>query len=89
MPNPFFNALMGNKSASVAGPQNLIGMAQQFKANPVGFLLQNRLNVPSNIANDPNAILQHLITTGQVNPSRVEAAKQELFKMGGINNYGR
>lgn len=89
MPNPFFNALMGNRTNQAAGPQNLIGMAQQFKANPVGFLLQNRLNVPSNIANDPNAILQHLITTGQVNPSRVEAAKQELFKMGGINNYGR
>lgn len=89
MPNPFFNALMGNRGNQSAGPQNLIGMAQQFKANPIGFLLQNRLNVPSNIANDPNAILQHLITTGQVNPSRVEAAKQELFKMGGINNYGR
>ena len=87
MPNPFFDAMMGNR-ASLAGPQNLIGMAQQFKANPIGFLLQRRLNVPANISNDPNAILQHLISTGQVDPSRVELAKQELFKMGEFNNHG-
>lgn len=85
MPNPFYSAMVGNNL------QNLFGAAQQFKANPIGFLLQKRVgvNVPQNIANDPNAMLQHLINTGQVNPSRVEAAKQEIIKMGGLNNYGR
>ena len=87
MPNPLFNALMSG--ASTGGQQNIFGMLNQIKANPLGFLMQNRLNIPANIVNDPNAILQHLVSTGQVNPSRVEAAKQEIFKMGGLNNYGR
>ena len=88
MPNPFFTALMGGGNATGPNPQNLMSMVQQFKANPMGFLLQKKLNIPANISNNPDAILQHLVKTGQVNPSRVEAAKQEIFKMGGLNNYG-
>ena len=92
MPNPFFNALMG-QNPMMAGMQNILSMLPQFKANPMGYLLQQRMNVPSNIVNNPDAILQHLVSTGQVNPSRVEmaksrieAAKQEIIKMGGFNN---
>lgn len=56
--------------------QNLMGMLQQFKGNPMQFLLQQRLNVPQNIANDPNAILSHLLKTGQVSQDAVNRAYQ-------------
>ena len=93
MPNPFYTAMMGNAQnfSPMAALQNLHAAAQQFKANPLLYLAQRKMNVsiPENITHDPNAILQHLVNTGQVNPSRVEAANQKIFKMGGLNNYGR
>lgn len=84
MPNPLFNMLMGGGTgASQAGVSpNLFAMAQQLKANPVGFLLQHKLNIPQSIANDPNAILQYLVKTGQVNPSRVGGGQARNIQNG-------
>ena len=71
MPNPFFNALGGNG-------MNPMRMLQQFKANPMQFLMQRNMNVPQNIMNDPNAILQHLLSTGQISQSQINNAYQML-----------
>lgn len=57
-------------------PNNLMAMLQQFRANPMQMLLQQRLNVPGNIVNDPNAILNHLLSTGQVSQQQVNRAYQ-------------
>ncbi len=57
---------------------NLGQMLSQFKANPVQFLMQQRMNIPANIANDPNAILNHLLQTGQVSQQQVNAAYQQV-----------
>lgn len=46
----------------------------QIKQNPMQFLLSKRLNIPQGIENDPNAILQHLMKTGQVEQQQVDAA---------------
>ena len=54
----------------------MLQMLQQLKQNPMQFILQRRLNIPQDIANDPNAILQHLLQTGQVDQSRVNQAYQ-------------
>ena len=53
-------------------------MLQQFKANPMQMLLQRRLNVPQNIPMDPNAILNHLLQTGQVSQQQVNNAYQMM-----------
>lgn len=45
---------------------NPMQMLQQLKSNPMQFLMQRRFNIPANIANDPNAIVNHLLSTGQV-----------------------
>jgi len=57
-------------------PMQIMSMLQQFKQNPMQTLLQQRLNVPQNIANDPNAILNHLLQTGQVSQDAVNRAYQ-------------
>ena len=51
----------------MAGNLNdLMNMYQQLRSNPMQ-LLARRFNIPQNInLNDPNAITQHLINTGQV-----------------------
>lgn len=57
---------------------SMLQMVQQFKQNPLGFLLQRKLNVPPNVANDPNAILNYLLSTGQVNQNQINMAYQTL-----------
>lgn len=65
-------------------PLNLMQMVQEFKANPVKFLLSRKMNIPKEIANDPNAIIQYLLTTGQINQNQINSAYQEI-QNGGIN----
>lgn len=55
---------------------------QQLKANPMQMLIQSRLNVPQNMMNDPNAIIEHLLKTGQVNQSQVNRAYQMMQSFG-------
>ena len=58
--------------------QGVMGMLQQFRQNPMQFLIQRRMNVPQNIANDPNAILNHLLQTCQVSQDAVNRAYQQV-----------
>ena len=53
---------------------NLIMMAQQMRQNPMKFLA-SKYNIPENI-NSPQDIVQHLLNTGQVSQSQVDAAMQ-------------
>lgn len=55
---------------------NMMGMLQQLKANPIQFLMQRRMNIPQGMANDPQAILNHLLQTGQVSQQQINAAYQ-------------
>lgn len=54
---------------------NPMQMIQQLKANPIQFLQRAGFNVPSNL-NDPNAIIQHLMNSGQISQQRYEQARQ-------------
>lgn len=55
----------------------MIQMLQQFKANPMQFLIQRRLNIPAGVSmNDPQAILNHLVSTGQVSQQQINSAYQ-------------
>ena len=55
----------------------MIQMLQQFKANPMQFLIQRRLNIPAGVSmNDPQAILNHLVSTGQVSQQQINNAYQ-------------
>ena len=89
MANPFFNAMMGQMAPQ---PQmNIFEAAQQLKKNPMGFLLQRKLNIPSNISNNPNAIMSYLLSTGQITQAQIDAGRSQLnnFQNGGLANYGR
>ena len=55
---------------------NPMAMLQQLKANPMQFLIQRKFNVPANIASDPTAIVNHLLSTGQVSQQQVNNAYQ-------------
>lgn len=69
--NPLFN-MMGNP----------LTVLSQLRSNPLGLLRQCGFNVPQNI-NDPNAIIQHLMNSGQVSQAQYEQARQmaQQFKI--------
>ena len=51
--------------------QDITNLYQQFRQNPMS-MLNKRFNIPQNVnLNDPNAILQHLMNTGQVSQSQI------------------
>lgn len=73
MPNPFFGAFGGN---------GLGQMVQQIKANPMQFLSRGRFQIPSNILSDPNAIVQHLVSSGQISQQQLNSAYRQMQMMG-------
>lgn len=77
MANPFFNALGG----SATGNMNPMQMLSQLKSNPLGLLRQAGFNVPDNISN-PQAIIQHLMNSGQISQQQLTQAQQMAQNFG-------
>lgn len=71
--NPLFGAMGG-------GVPSIPQLLQQLRANPAQVLSQ-RFNVPQGIT-DPSALLQYLVSSGQVSQGQVNAAYQQAQKMG-------
>ena len=53
---------------------NIMRALQMIQTDPVQFLAQRRINIPQNISNDPNAIIQHLLNTGQISQQQYNNA---------------
>ena len=66
--NPLYNAMQNNNS--------FLATLKALQQNPVQFLAQRRLNIPQNIQNDPNAIIQHLMNTGQISQDKYNQASR-------------
>lgn len=53
---------------------NLFQLYQQLMSNPASLLSQ-RFNIPQSVdMNDPNAILNHLVNSGQVSQAQINNA---------------
>ena len=64
------NPLMGN----MANNFNVMQQLQQLRQNPMQFLRQRGYNVPDNVT-DPQAIIQHLMNSGQVSQQQMNQAQ--------------
>lgn len=53
----------------------MMSMLGQLKSNPRKMLMQ-RFNIPEDIGNDPQNIIQHLMNTGQVSQDQFNRAMQ-------------
>lgn len=71
MSNPIYDAMAGSGS-------NMMSMLQALKQNPIQFIAQRKFNVPQNISNDPNAIIRHLMNTGQVTQQRYDQVMRQI-----------
>ena len=81
------NVMSGNGMVPNSNPLlAFMNTLQAFKQNPIQFLMERKMDVsiPREIMNDPDAMLQHLLQTGQRSQSQVNAAYQRI-QNGGFN----
>ena len=65
-------------------PFNMQMLQQQYQAiqnNPMQFLRQMNINIPQDITNDPNAILQYFLSSGRFTQAQVNNAYQAFYRM--------
>lgn len=61
------------------GGMNPMQIIQQIKANPMQFLRRGGFNIPQNM-NDPNAIIQHLMNSGQITQQQYDNARNMVAR---------
>ena len=56
---------------------------QKIQSNPQEFFKQAGVNVPQEIANNPQAVVMHLISTNQVGGPMLQRIMPMIQRMGG------
>lgn len=51
---------------------------QQFKKNPVEFLIKSKLNIPQGMNGNPQEIVRHLYNSGQI-PQQILPKVQQML----------
>lgn len=59
---------------------NIMQMLAQLKGNPMAVL--GKYNIPQNIANNPQAVVQHMMNNGMVSQEQFDTAIQTARNMG-------
>ena len=57
-------------------PFQLMGQFTQLMNNPTAFLTNRGMNIPPEMMNDPNRIIQHLVESGQLSRNQLEQAQR-------------
>lgn len=68
---------MSQVPAVAGNPMQRIGQIMQAMRNPAAFVRQH-LNIPDQIANDPNAILQYMQTNMGVTQQDIQNAASQI-----------
>ena len=56
--------------------QGFMGQFQGFMQNPMQFLMQKKLNIPQQFANNPNGAIQYLMNNGQMTQAQYNQLQQ-------------
>lgn len=62
--------------------QGMNAQFNNFMMNPVGFLMQRGANIPMQYMNNPEALVQHLLNTGQMTQEQLNLIRQKAAMMG-------
>jgi len=89
--NPLYNALFGTKQGQlpVSAPQMQNGAGQdwnaimgQLQANPADMLGKAGFSVPSELQGNPQAMVMHLMQSGQIGGPAMQMIRPMLNRMG-------
>lgn len=53
-----------------------------FRQNPLQFLLQRKINIPHEYANNPQGAVQYLMNSGQMSQQTFENLRERASQMG-------
>ncbi len=56
--------------------QGFIGQFQQFMENPMGFMVQNKLNIPQQYMKNSDSAIQYLLNSGKVDQNTYNRLNQ-------------
>lgn len=56
---------------------------QQIQRDPIGMAKNAGYNIPQNLAGNPQAMVQHLIQTGQIGGPKLQQAMQMIRQLTG------
>lgn len=65
----------------------LLREIQNYMQNPAQMLAQRGINIPQQMANDPDAIIRHLMNTRQMNQAQYNEGQQMAKQFCGM--FGR
>lgn len=75
--NPLMNTPIGNNQMN-----NIPAMLNQFRQNPMQFLMQRQINIPKQFENDPRGAVQYLLNNGQMTQDGFNRLQQVASQMG-------
>lgn len=73
MANPLYNEQMQNGFQS---------QFSSFMSNPMGYLMQHKINIPQQYQNDPQGAVQYLLNSGAMNQEQLNGIIQKAQQMG-------
>ena len=77
MANSVYEQLNGNNSQP-----DMQSQFQLFRQNPIQFMAQRNLNIPSEYQNDPHSAVNYLIQSGRMNSGAFQKVMGTLQRMG-------
>lgn len=73
---------MANKLFSEQMNKGFMSRFNSFKQNPMQFLLQNKVNIPPQFANDPHGAVQYMLNNGMMSQEQLNNLTQMAQRMG-------
>ncbi len=73
---------MANKLYEEQMNQGMMSQFGSFMRNPLQFLMQRRINVPPQYANDPQGAVQYLLSSGQMSQETYQRLRSQAEQMG-------
>lgn len=73
---------MANQIYEQLNKQNPQSEYGNFMQNPFQYLLNKRINIPTEYQNDPHSAVQYLISSGQMNQNAFNRLFSKLQSMG-------
>ena len=61
---------------------HLENLYQQFKSNPMSFLIQRNVNIPQQYLNNPEAAVKYLMNNGQMSQEQYNQINQLKTRLG-------
>ena len=56
--------------------QAMMNQFQQFRQNPMQFMMQRNMGIPQQYQNDPKGAIQYLMNSGRITQEQYNAANQ-------------